>query len=274
VHYAPLATVGDGTEPVHQMRVAMRRLRSALALFRPVVACAEFEAAKAGLRGLGHALGSARDWDVFVTGTAGAVAAAFADDAAVGKLVAAAGRRRDACYAELRDVLDGPAFRHLGITLAVLAAARPWEAANGGAAAAGTNTPRDALEAFAARALSRRLRHLTSSGDDIAELPDATLHTMRLRTKRLRYGVEMLAPLYPRREARRYLRRLAVLQERLGHLNDGAVATALMGELGRAGGRSYAAGVVCGFVAARASNTRARIAKSWRKFRRLDAFWS
>ena len=273
-HYAPLAAAGDGTEPVHQMRVAMRRLRSALALFHHMVACAEFETAKAGLRVLGHALGPARDWDVFVTETGSAVAAAFPDDAAIARLAKAAARRRDGCYDELRRVLDGPAFRRLGITLAVLAAARPWRVANEAALASGTNTPPETLEEFAARALSRRLRHLTSSGDDIAALPDATLHTMRLRTKRLRYGVEMLAPLYPRREARRYLRRLTVLQERLGHFNDGAVAAALMNELGRTGGRSYAAGVVCGFVAARAGNARDRIAKTWHKFRRLHPFWT
>jgi CHAD domain-containing protein len=272
VHYAPLAVARQGTEPVHQMRVALRRLRSALALFRRIVTCREFDAAKAGLRSLGHALGPARDWDVFATGTAEAVATAFPTDAAVTRLTAATTRRRDACYAALRHELEGPAFRRLGITLAVLAAARPWEAVPA-AAVFGGNAPPDTLQDFAAHALSRRLRHLAAFGDDIAALPDPTLHSIRLRTKRLRYGVEMLAPLYPRREARRYLRRLAVLQERLGHLNDGAVAASLMAELGRAGGRGYAAGVVAGFVAAQARNSRARIGRSWRKFRRLHPFW-
>ena len=65
-----------------------------------------------------------------------------------------------------------------------------------------------------------------------------------------------------------------MLQERLGHLNDGAVAASLMAELGRARGRGYAAGVVAGFVAAHARNSRARIGKSWRKFHRLEPFWS
>jgi CHAD domain-containing protein len=272
VHYAPLAVARHGTEPVHQMRVALRRLRSALALFRRVVACNELDAAKAGLRGLGHVLGPARDWDVFVTGAGAAVAAAFPNDAAVTRLATAAGRRRDACYAALRHELDGPAFRRLGITLAVLAAARPWEAPSE-RGAFGANTPPDPLQDFAAHALSRRLRHLAAFGDDIAGLPDPTLHAIRLRIKRLRYGVEMLAPLYQRREARRYLRRLAVLQERLGHLNDGAVAASLMAELGRAGGRGYAAGVVAGLVAAQARNSRDRIGRSWRKFRRLHPFW-
>jgi CHAD domain-containing protein len=273
-HYAPLAAAREGTEPVHQMRVAVRRLRSALALFRRAVACTEIDAAKAGLRVLGRALGPARDWDVFTEGTAQAVAAAFSGDAAIARVVAAATRRRNACYDELRHVLDSPEFRCLGITLATLAVARPWEAAQDGAAPHGSNAPLETLQEFAARALSRRLRHLTSHGDDISKLPDQTMHLIRLRAKRLRYGVEMLAPLYPRREARRYLRRLANLQDQLGHLNDGTVAAALMAELGRAGGRGFGAGVVCGFVAAGTGDARARIERSWRKFRRLQPFWA
>jgi CHAD domain-containing protein len=276
LHYAPLAAAREGTEPVHQMRVAVRRLRSALALFGRAVAGAEVEAAKAGLGALGRALGPARDWDVFTTGSGEAVAAAFPADAAVARLIAAAGRRRDACYDELRRVLDSAEFRRLGITLATLAAARPWERVapqDGDAAARRVEALGASLHEYAARALSRRLRHLTAHGDDISALPEDTLHAIRLRAKRLRYGAEIFAPLYPRREARRFIRRLTRLQEWLGHLNDGTVAATLMAELGRAGGRGFAAGVVCGFVAAGAAGARARIERSWRKFRRLQPFW-
>jgi CHAD domain-containing protein len=262
LHYAPLATAREGIEPVHQMRVAVRRLRSALALFRRAVGGAEIEAAKAGLGELGRALGPARDWDVFATGTGEAVAAAFPDDAAVVRLIAAAERRRDACYDELRRVLAGAGFRRLGITLAALAVAERR------AEALATS-----LHDYAARALTRRLRHVIEHGDDISRLPEETLHAIRLRAKRLRYGAEIFAPLYPRREVRRFMRRLAVLQEWLGHLNDGIVASALMAELGRAGGRGFAAGAVCGFVAAGARGARAGIDRSWRKFRRLQPFW-
>ena len=127
------------------MRVALRRLRSALALFRrAVVRAPSSTSRRPALRVLAHALGPARDWDVFGTGTGEAVAAAFPADAAVTRLTAAAARRRDACYAELRHVLDGAAFRRLGITLA-RARGRP---AVGSAPAPPTrpapNAPRDA----------------------------------------------------------------------------------------------------------------------------------
>jgi triphosphatase len=164
-------------------------------------------------------------------------------------------------------VLASAEFRRLGITLAALAAARPWERADAAEALDAS------LHEYAARALTRRLRHLAAHGDDISELPEATLHGLRLRAKRLRYGVEIFAPLYPRREARRFIRRLTALQEWLGHLNDGTVAAALIAELGHAGGRGFAAGAVCGFVAAGAGGARAAIERSWRRFRRLQPFW-
>ena len=119
--------------------------------------------------------------------------------------------------------------------------------------------------------LQRRLRPLREPGADIDALPAAALHGLRLHGKRLRYACEFFAPLFPGRHARRFIRRLSVLQERLGHLNDGAVAAALMAELGAA--RGFAGGVVCGFVAAQAAGSRAHIARSWRKFHRLDPFW-
>lgn len=277
LHYAPLAARREGIEPVHQMRVAVRRLRSAISLFRRAVACAELDAVQADLRVLADALGPARDWDVFISGTGAAVAAAFPHHAAIVRLTAAAARRREACYAELRRVLAGPEFRRLNILLTTLAAARPWEAGSTGDDAAAARQA-DALAAelhdYAAHALTRRVRHLTEPGDTLAELPAETLHQIRLRAKRLRYAAEMLAPLYRRRGARRTIRRLAELQDRLGHLNDGNVAAALMAQLGHAGARGFAAGVVCGFTAAGAGDARAKIDRCWQKFRRLQPFWT
>ncbi len=268
------------SEPVHQMRVAVRRLRSAAGLFSRAVTCQELTACKAELRALAKALGPTRDWDVFVAGAGRAVAASFAEDRAVRRLLEAAERRRLEAYGSLQAHLASAEFRRLGIALTVLATARPWEAvlesmplAGGVDEAASRQAERLAgrLDGFAARALERRLRPLREPGADIESLPPAALHGLRLHGKRLRYACEFFAPLFPGRGARRFIRRLSVLQERLGHLNDGAVAAGLMAELGVA--RGYAGGVVRGFVAAQAGGARFRIGRSWRKFHRLDPFW-
>lgn len=286
LHHAPGAQAGETQESVHQMRVALRRLRSAVSLFKRAVKCPELERIKPELKALGKVLGPARDWDVFTAGTGHAVAQAFHDDAAVGRLITAAERQRSDGYAALRRYLDSAGFRRLGIDLAALSACRPWEwkaelTLDDGAAEiadAEGEKPNGALTGclgdYAAEALQRRLQEIMEPGDDISDLPPEVLHGIRLHAKRLRYAAEFFAPLFPRKETRRFIRRVTSLQERLGALNDGAVAAQLMAELGGgAGTRAYAAGVVRGFVAAQSEGARAKIDRTWRKFRRLDPFW-
>ena len=194
---------------------------------------------------------------------------ALPEDARLQRLFRAAGRRRQACQATLRTFLQTPSFRRLGIELAWLAAAASW---------------RDTLETqeilhgelrpFAAIALDRRLRKLLAAGEDIEHLDPASLHQVRLRAKRMRYGAEIFAPIYPGKAPPRFIRRLSALQQSLGELNDGTVAAALMTELGGPAGRhAYAVGVMRGFAAARAAEGRERAFRAWDRFRRHEPFW-
>ena len=122
LYFAPKAAGGkDGPEPVHQMRVAVRRLRSAIKVFRHAVRHPAVDAADAGLKALAAKLAPTRDWDVFVTETAAGVAAAFPAEPRLQRLLAAAERRRRACHDELRGFLTSAEFRRLGIELACLA---------------------------------------------------------------------------------------------------------------------------------------------------------
>lgn len=261
----------SGPEPVHQMRVALRRLRSCFAVFRPVVQCEQVQAADAALKALGNRLGPARDWDVFMTETVPTISASLPDDARLQRLFRAADRRRQECYAGLRGFLQGPGFRRLGIELAWLAAADSWQAAL-------EQPVQDALRGpvppFAAEVLQRRLRKLLGAAEEIEDMPLAALHDIRLRAKRLRYAAEVFAPLFPGKAPRRFIERLSRLQQQLGVLNDAVVAGALMAELEGASGRhAYAVGVVHGFTVAHAGVNRDRVLDVWRKFRRQEPFW-
>ncbi len=269
---APLAAAGEGVEPVHQMRVALRRLRSAKKLFRRALDCPALQALTPELRALSARLGPARDWDVFAAGTGSAVAAAFPDDPAVARLLAAAGRKRAESYAALADFLRGPEFRALGISLAWIAAHRPWEALPPAdeAQAAARALP---LVDFAAKALGRRLARVLEPGADLSALPPDQLHAVRIQAKRLRYAAEFFAPFWSPRPVRRFVRRVTAVQDRIGELNDGRVAAGLMAALG-GNERGYAAGIVRGYVAASHADAAAKVARAWRRFRRLGAFWT
>ena len=269
LHWSASAGDGLGPVPVHQMRVATRRLRSALSIFKHPAACAQVAPLGAALRVTAAQLGAARDWDVFLAGLGMQVSEAFPDDPRVAALLAAGQRRRAKAYAALRDHLGSAAFRGVSLSLACAANLRPWD---------GLVPERDQVlqadaTAFAAQVLARRLRHVRRAGRGLRHLPVPALHELRKDCKRLRYAAEFFTPLFPAKPGRRFLRHLSGLQEALGLLNDGAAAAGLMAQLGRAG-EGYAAGLVNGFAAAGSSATRAAVRQAWHGFRHADPFWT
>jgi inorganic triphosphatase YgiF len=65
----PLLIARRSAEPLHQARVAIRRLRSALSLFEPVVTDQKYKRLKRRLRDVSHQFGEARNLDVYIAHT-------------------------------------------------------------------------------------------------------------------------------------------------------------------------------------------------------------
>jgi CHAD domain-containing protein len=248
-----------GPEPVHQMRVALRRLRSAIKVLAPPERPKLLDEVEAALRELAQALGAARDWDVFVGGLGRDSLAAFPGEPAVARLMKAAERCRLQAYAALAARLDAPEFRLLGLSLAELASVP-------------TPLP-EALGPFAATALSHRLRKAVKAGRRFGERTPEERHALRLRCKRLRYAAEMFAPLFPGQGAKPFLHRLTQVQDRLGALNDAAVTEHLLAGLPPFKERKLAVGLVRGYATATAAAQLDRAARSWKRFQRCDPFW-
>jgi adenylate cyclase len=201
-------------EYLHQMRVAVRRLRACLRIFAPLLPADDVDALLPALRELMQALGQGRDLDVLQTESLAPLVATLPDDPRLAALLAAVDLRRQAAHAVISRQLDDAA--HGRLLLALTALLQP-----GDDAAAGT------LEDFARarlRRLGRRLRRLARA----ATPGDASgLHAMRIAVKRLRYALEFFQPLLRRRE-RRLARCLADIQETLGQINDLATADRLL----------------------------------------------
>jgi triphosphatase len=273
VYFAPRAAGGGpDTEPVHQMRVAVRRARSAIAVFKHGLACPDVAAADRDLKALGAVLGPTRDWDVFATETLPRVVAAFPDDRHLRRLEKAVQRAREAAHATLRDGLASPAFRQTTIGLGWLCASDSWHATlSPEEQVASAMTPTD----FAAHVLQQRWKKMRSAGKSVATLDVPALHGLRLRTKRARYAMEIFIPADDAKPANRLIRRLSLLQQHLGTLNDGAVATGLLDRIGGPSGRhGYAVGLVLGFLAAAADAERPGIIQAWKKIRHSPRFWA
>ena len=264
---------GATAEPVHQMRVGIRRLRSAISVFKHAGGAALQDLAPR-LKAVAARLGPARDWDVFLAGTGNAVGHAFAGDKRIASLLAAASRKREVAYGDLGDLLAGREWRRLEMDLALLPVLRPWddEGDNEGddeGAALMASSARD----FAEKMLGKRLKHVLAPGEDVLQLDSAALHDIRKQGKRLRYAAEFFMPLFSHKAARKYLHRLADVQEAIGEVNDGAVAATLMAELGGGADRAFASGVVQGFIAAHRAKASGGVEHAWKRFYEQAPFW-
>lgn len=194
-------------EAVHQARVALRRLRSALTIFAELLPDDATARLDAALRDLAREYGKARDLDVLLG--RGDQSTELAD------LIA----RRDAAHHDLKVTLGAAATRRLTLDLAEWLAIGGWR--NAGETAALRAMP---LGAFAARALARRLKQVRKHGRHLVELDDAGRHALRKDAKKLRYAVDFLGAIYARGPAaklrRKFLLALEDLQHNLGELND------------------------------------------------------
>ncbi len=210
----------DDPEFVHQARVALRRMRSALRLLRGQIECPASVAAD--LRWIARTLGAARDWDVLVGQTLPAIAASLDPVVAPAfeRLLAEAQRRRGRALDDARAALAAPRFA--GAMLALLA----WSAAppRGGG---------PTLRMLAARLLHRQHARLFEAARAFAELSADKQHRVRILAKRLRYALDFLAVALPAREVGAWTARLAALQDELGAINDAAVAHAHLRKLAR-----------------------------------------
>jgi triphosphatase len=272
LHLAPLAAdPATGVEPVHQIRVAVRRARSAFSLFPPVSGDPSGPIAAEGLKQLSQILGPARDWDVFMTETTPPVEAVLPDHASLHAWLRAGERRRRAARAALAAYLTGAEFRLLTLELCCLAASEPVMTRPFAAETVVVEAVPPRLPDFAATVLRARWRKLAHVGKRLEDLDNPGLHNLRLKAKRLRYAAEFFAPLFAEKPGARFIRRLAALQERLGVFNDTAAAEVLSRELG--GNPGFAAGLVLGFTAARGAGIRPKIVRAWARFRRVDPFW-
>jgi inorganic triphosphatase YgiF len=208
------------SEFMHQARIALRRTRSALRIFRGTRGFEAAERQRGVLAGVARALGQARDWDVFVEDSLPAAAAAYGEAALPRRLASQAGSRRDACRDAARRAL-----RARPCALAMIELAR-------GLAMPAANAHGDpSLRGFAAAVMRKRHRRMVRAARRIADLGPAERHRLRIRVKRLRYGTDAFASLFAARHIDPYLEALADLQDALGAANDAATAARLLAEL-------------------------------------------
>ncbi|MFN0186218.1 MAG: CYTH and CHAD domain-containing protein, partial [Aquabacterium sp.] len=244
---AAALTNGQGeAEHVHQLRVALRRLRTVLGAFGPVD-----EPRDAAVAALFAALGEDRDAAVLGQTLAPALRAARRLGLAV-----AEGTAVPAPAPSLVERLQRPDTTALWLDLLRLCEPQ----------APDTDAAPASLADTARRQLARLRRRCRRDLARWADLDDAARHGLRKRLKRLRYLLDACASLLPRKALARELAALEPLQDALGQWNDRVVAHAALAAKPTPDAADRFAQ---GWLAAEAASIERRCLRAGRRWRRL-----
>jgi triphosphatase len=251
-------------EAVHQIRVAARRLRSALATFRPVVEDPAYRPVKDELRWLAKSFDHARNLDVFATEVLEPAILMATPPAGLPALVTAVAEAREAARKAAGETAASMRFRTLMIDATGWVETGAWLTGE---------VAREPARAFAARTLDRRLGKLLKRGRKLAARDDEARHAVRIEAKKLRYAAEGFGGLWPEKKADRFIGRLKRLQDELGALNDIATAEPLLATLELSPEAAYAAGELEGLRLAKKPKLVAGAAKALDRLAQERPYW-
>jgi inorganic triphosphatase YgiF len=228
-------------EALHQMRVALRRLRAAISLFSDMLPDPQTEALKSELKWITGELGPAREFEVLLKHVARSVGDREGDKLGAAPESRELRQKREDAVARARAAVEGLRFRDLALDTAAWIETGNW-----------THNPNDAVgilrrrpfAVVAADQLRRRWKKSLRSGKHLDSLDPQHRHKLRIQAKKLRYAAEFFAPAFPHRKSMRlrkdFVESLQQLQDALGELNDIAVNEKLLQRLDgatRHGGR-------------------------------------
>lgn len=203
-----IAMQGDDPEGVHQMRVALRRLKASLKAFG-----INNDAINDEINWLNSVLAKARDLDVLLHETLPSLKLST-DVLHKAKAHVSSAQKR--AYSTLRNGLRQPRYQHLLLTLGYLFAC-------------GLPIGHPNLSRTASSHLQRTYKKLLKQGKQLDKLSIEQRHQLRILARRLRYALELFIPLYqgkkPGKQAAKLLSTLSGLQANLGTLNDTAVTS-------------------------------------------------
>ena len=218
--------IGEDAEFLHQLRVAIRRLRTAIRLFSDHLDVGIATPIVEELRWLGGQLGSTRDLDVFLEETLPPVMVVYPNQAGLAQIRERIAALRDAANTASRAALQSARYQRLLLDIGawlVAMSRQPMDLPEINGAML--------LPEFARSALKRHRKQLMRRAEHLIELSAEERHRVRISGKRLRYAAEFFSPLFPAKRSKPYIQELANLQTILGVLNDTATTITILAQV-------------------------------------------
>ncbi len=269
----------DGTDPegVHQLRVALRRLRSALSLFGDVLVKETRSDWNTRLKEILNAMGPVRDLDVFEEEMLDPILKARPEDEGLIALRGVTAAERAKAQEQVREAIGSQKYADTVLDLLAWIERKGWREAADVDLLIAQRMP---LPQLAGATLAKGLKRVRKRGRNFESIDADARHQVRIALKKLRYGTEYFASLFESKDTGSFIAAASTMQDHLGHLNDVAVAERLVDDLigaARAGAERVKAarggGVVIGWYAHLVSIGEADTVEDWRRFAKRDPFW-
>jgi CHAD domain-containing protein len=226
LQHEPGTRAGSDIEELHDMRVAVRRLRSAFQVFAPYYKARAIRGYVAGLRRTGRALGAVRDLDVFMERAQAYLDALPPERASdLDPLFKVWRAQREKAREAMIDYLDGDRYRDFVEAFRLF-----LESPGAGVRDSDDIPPRPTLiRHVAPELIYARWAGVQAFGPLLEGAPISVLHALRIECKRLRYTLEFFQDvLGPASEE--VIAQIVELQDHLGSLNDADVANAILSD--------------------------------------------
>jgi inorganic triphosphatase YgiF len=269
------AALAGEPEGIHQMRVAIRRLRSALLALKRALQKKHYRWASEQLRWIAHALAPVRNLDVLAASLVRPVTQALSADLDFERLIDATERRRRRALDHAKQVILSERYTESMLRMLRWFVARGWRDQKISEHAVVLLAP---IVDTAPDLIERHHRKARKRSKRFEELTATQRHRLRIALKHLHYIVEFLGSLFDRDRVRTFVKCLKSLQDDLGYANDVRVAHDLVDRIGEATNQdaraiNRAGGIVLGWHERVLADRSPKIRKHVRRFRRLHPFW-
>jgi triphosphatase len=264
---------GGDVEYLHQMRVGLRRLRSAFSAFSRLLPRPAMVPPLAEIRWLSRALGPARDWDVFIAASCNPILAQLPGHHGLIAMQGACERCRAVVQRASHRAVASRRYQRLLLGVGAWLTSQSWSSLLALDAARALHQP---VRQYALAALARRYRQVCRRGRRLARLQAAELHRLRVAVKKLRYAAMFFSPLFRGRQTAAMLAALEALQDTLGGIHDCVTATRLIEEA-----RTHARGtllreaqaLLASWNDAALADHRRQLKTEWKALRAAGRFW-